>query len=145
MNTFRNMKRLAITAGLLAMCSAPAIVSAQESSPSQTPQADPGQQAAGPQHGPRHQDELANLNLTDDQKTQVQKIRQDTKSQSEAVKGDTTLTPDQQHAKMQEIHKASHEQILALLTPEQRKQMKSDEMARKAAKQQGSQAPPPQQ
>jgi len=136
MNIFRSMKYLAITAGLLALCSTPAVVQAQQAE--QPPQADSGQQAMHQKH-----DELANLNLTDDQKAQVQKIHESMKSQMDAVKNDSTLSSDQKHAKMQEIHKASHQQVMQILTPEQRQQAKSDEMARKAAKQQ--QAPPPQQ
>jgi Spy/CpxP family protein refolding chaperone len=60
----------------------------------------------------------------------------------EAARNDSTLTADQKKAKMQEIHKSTHEQVMQVLTPEQRQQMKSDEMARKAAK--NGQAPPQQ-
>ncbi len=142
MKTIRTFTQLALTAGLLALCSVPATVRAQEA-----PQSDPQGAMQGQNPAGRHQhpDELANLNLSDDQKAQVQKIRDDAKSQMAAVKNDSTLSADQQQAKMQEIRMATHKQVRAVLTPEQRKQMKSDEMARKAAKQQGSSAPPPQQ
>jgi Spy/CpxP family protein refolding chaperone len=116
MNTFRIIKHFALGATFLAMCSAPAVVNAQG--------------------------EMANLSLSDDQKAQLQKIHQSAKSQMDGVKNDSTLTPDQKRAKMHEIHKSAHEQIAAMLTPEQRQQWKSDEAAHKAAKQQ---AAPPQQ
>jgi Spy/CpxP family protein refolding chaperone len=143
MNTMRTIKQLAVTAGLLAMCGLPSLVHAQEA-----PQGDPqgnmqGQQAAPPQQ--KHENEMANLNLSDDQKAQVKKIHEDLRTQAEAVKNDTTMTADQKRAKMHELHKAAHEQTMQVLTPEQRKQAKADEMERKASKQQGSQTPPPQQ
>jgi Spy/CpxP family protein refolding chaperone len=140
MKTIRTFTQLALTAGLLALCSVPATVRAQEA-----PQSDPQGAMQGQNPSGKHADELASLNLSDDQKAQVQKIRDDAKSQMAAVKNDSTLSADQQQAKMQEIRMATHKQVRAVLTPEQRKQMKSDEMARKAAKQQGSSAPPPQQ
>ena len=143
MKTFRLLKQLAVTTGLLVLCSVPAAVRAQEAA--QPPQDDPGQQAARGNRGQGQEDELAKLNLTDDQKAQVKKIHEDMKTQIAAVRGDSTLSPDQQHAKVEQIRKASHRQVKQLLTPEQRQQMKSDEAARRAARQQGGQAPPPQQ
>jgi len=138
MKNSKMLKHLALTAGLLALCSVPAVVNAQ-----QTPPPDNGQQAA-PQHSEKHEGELASLGLSDDQKAQIQKIHENMKSQMDAIKNDSTLSPDQKRAKMHEIHKASHEQVMQILTPEQREKAKADEMARKSAKQQGSQAPPQQ-
>ena len=143
MESFRFLKQFVVTAGLLVLCSVPTVVRAQDAA--QPPQSDSAQQTARGHRGQGQDDELAKLNLTDDQKAQVQKIHENMKSQIAAVRGDSSLSADQQHAKVEEIRKSSHEQVKQLLTPEQRKQMKSDEMARKAAKQQGGQAPPPQQ
>jgi Spy/CpxP family protein refolding chaperone len=142
MKNFRTLKHVPLTAALFALCSVPAVVTARQDQ--QTPQSDPGQQPVA-QHGQKHEDELANLNLSDDQKTQVQKIHESMKSQIGAIRNDASLSADQQRAKVQGIRKSGHDQIVQLLTPEQRQQMKSDERERKAAKQQGSQAPPPQQ
>jgi len=102
-------------------------------------------QAAPGRHGRGQEEELAKLNLSDDQKAQVKKIHEDMKTKMDAVKSDSSLSSDQQRAKFQEIRKSSHEQVKQLLTPDQRKQMKSDEMARKAARQEGGQTPSPQQ
>lgn len=141
--SFRPLQRLAVTAGLLALCSLPATVRAQDATP---PQGDAGQQQSGQmRHGQAQDNELAKLNLTDDQKAQVKKIHEDMRAQAEAVKSDSTLSADQQHAKLEGIRKSAHEQVKQLLTPDQRKQMKADEMARKAARQQGGQTSPPQQ
>jgi Spy/CpxP family protein refolding chaperone len=147
MTHFRVLRQLAVTAGLLTLCIAPVAISAQ--SVSQTPQSSnaqgtmAGQDQTPPTHA-KHGDELAKLNLSDDQKAQVAKIHEDMRTQMDAVKGDATLTADQKQAKMRQIHKASHQQVKQVLTPEQRRQMKADEMARKAARQQGGQAPPQQ-
>lgn len=143
MKSFRFLKQLAVTAGLLVLCSVPAAVRAQDAA--QPPQSDSGQRAARGHRGQGQDDELAKLNLTDDQKAQVQKIHENMKSQIAAVKGDSSLSADQQHAKIEELRKSSHEQVKQVLTPEQREQMKSDEIARRASRQQGGQAPPPQQ
>jgi Spy/CpxP family protein refolding chaperone len=142
MKHFRLLQQIAVTAGLLALCGLPAAVRAQDA-PQGTTQAQ--DQAAPGRHGHGQDDELAKLNLSDDQKVQVKKIHEDMKTKIDAVKGDSTLSADQQRARVQEVRKASHEQVAQILTPEQRKQMKSDEMARKAARQQGEQTPPPQQ
>ena len=139
MKTFRALSNLALTAGLVAVCSLPGAVRAQEA-----PQADPQGSMQGQAPRERHGDELASLNLSDDQKSQVSKIRADEKSQIAAAKGDSTLSADQQQAKIKEIRMATHKQIRAVLTPEQRAQMKSDASARKAAKQDRA-TPPPQQ
>ena len=135
MRNSRTLQQLAITAGLLALCSLPLTTRAQEA-----PQTDPqgamqGQQAGPDQHGRKHDDELAKLNLSDDQKTQVKKIHQDARTQAESVRNDSTLSADQKHAKMEQIHKSARQQVEQILTPEQRSQWKSDEKARKAARQ----------
>jgi Spy/CpxP family protein refolding chaperone len=137
------IQKLAVTAGLLAMLGAPVWISAQETNQS-TGQSD----TQGPaQAKGRHEDELSRLNLSEDQQAQVKKIHMDMKSQVSAVQNDSTLSGDQKQAKIEEIRKASHKQVKQLLTPEQRQQMKADEQARKAARQQGSTPPaaPPQQ
>ena len=139
MKTFRAISNLALTAGLLAACSLPGVVRAQEA-----PQADPRGSMQGQAPRDKHGDELASLNLSDDQKAQVSKIRGDEKSQITAAKTDSSLSADQKQAKIREIRMATHKQIRAVLTPEQRAQMKSDATARKAAKQ-DSATPPPQQ
>jgi len=129
MKNSRWLKQVAATAALAALIGTPALM-AQDAQQSQD-------QGAAMQ-GQRHQDELAKLNLTDDQKAKVGKIHADMKSQMDAVKSDTTLTADQKQEKMKQIHKASHEQVLQVLTPDQRQQMKADEKERKAAKQQAA-------
>jgi Spy/CpxP family protein refolding chaperone len=140
MKAFRILKNAVATAGLLAMIATPAALLAQDTS-----QSNPQDQAASTQPGHRHGDELAKLNLTDEQKAQVKKIHENMRAQMDAVKNDTTLTAEQKQAKMKELHKSSHEQVKQLLTPEQRQQLKADEKERKAEKQQSGQTAAPQQ
>jgi periplasmic protein CpxP/Spy len=138
MKAFRMLKNTAATASLLAMMATPAALLAQD-----TTQSAPQDQAST-QPGHKHGDELAKLNLTDDQKAQVKKIHENTRAQMDAVKNDATLTADQKQAKMKELHKTSREQVKQLLTPDQRKQLKADEKERKAERQGGQSAAPQQ-
>jgi periplasmic protein CpxP/Spy len=142
MNHTKAFQKLTVAAALLALCALPATLRAQDPPPAGTMQGSaPGQQAAPA----KHEGEMANLGLSDDQKTQIKKIHEDAKTQTNAAMNDSSLTPEQKRAKVREIHKTSHEQVAQVLTPEQRQQWKNDEMARKAARKNGSQTPPPQQ
>jgi len=71
------------------------------------------------------------LNLTDDQKARIKPILEDEGQQMKAVRDDTALSDQQRHAKMKGIHESFHDQINAVLTPEQQgkwKQMKQEAM-----------------
>jgi periplasmic protein CpxP/Spy len=61
------------------------------------------------------------LNLTDDQKQKIQPILQSQFQQAKAVQDDSSLSPDQRKAKMQEIRQSTHSQIGPILTPDQQK------------------------
>ena len=71
------------------------------------------------------------LNLTDDQKAKLKPILEDQMQQMKAVRDDTSLSQDQKRAKIKSIHESFHEQINAVLTPEQQakfKQMRQEQM-----------------
>jgi Spy/CpxP family protein refolding chaperone len=71
------------------------------------------------------------LNLTDEQRAKLRPILQDQAQQLKAVHDDTSLSPEQKHAKKKAIHESLHEQINSVLTPEQQakfKQMKQEAM-----------------
>ncbi|HEX2662221.1 MAG TPA: hypothetical protein VHM93_05270 [Candidatus Acidoferrum sp.] len=71
------------------------------------------------------------LNLTDDQKAKLKPILQDQMQQMKAVREDSSLSEDQKRTKMKSIHESLHDQINAVLTPEQQakfKQMQHDQM-----------------
>ncbi len=64
------------------------------------------------------------LNLTDAQKQQFQQIGQQMRQQGMAIHNDSSLTDDQKKEKMQSLRKQSHQQMFAILTPEQKDQLK---------------------
>ena len=71
------------------------------------------------------------LNLTDDQKAKLKPILQDQMQQMKAVRDDSSLSQEQRRAKMKSIHESFHDQINAVLTPEQQakfKQMGQEQM-----------------
>ncbi|HEX3625427.1 MAG TPA: hypothetical protein VH280_08380 [Verrucomicrobiae bacterium] len=82
---------------------------------------------APPMHGHGHAmmkgmtaDRLAQvLNLTDDQKAQVQPILKAQAQQMRDVHKDTSLSADERKAKIKEIMKDTTTQLQAILTPEQ--------------------------
>lgn len=64
------------------------------------------------------------LNLTDQQKTQIQGFTQAGQQQAMSIKQDTSLTPEQKRDKFRELRASTHQQVLGVLTPEQQAQMK---------------------
>ena len=64
------------------------------------------------------------LNLTDDQKAQFQKIRQNSMQQAKAIRSDSSLTDEQKEQKMLEMHKQSHQQLFSILTADQKQRLK---------------------
>jgi protein CpxP len=65
------------------------------------------------------------LNLTDDQKEKLKPIMTSQMADMQALKSDTTLTPQQKRAKMMEIHQKYAPQVNAILTPEQQAKWKA--------------------
>jgi Spy/CpxP family protein refolding chaperone len=63
------------------------------------------------------------LNLTDDQKTQLKPILQGEVQQLKAVHSDASLSDEQKGAKMKEIHAGAKSQIGTILTPEQQQKL----------------------
>jgi Spy/CpxP family protein refolding chaperone len=139
MNRNSIVKQIAVAAGFLALTFAPGIGRAQSSS--QPPAQDRGQAApaAGRMHGA-----MKGLNLTDDQQAEMKKIHESTKAQLDAVSKDDSLTADQKAAKTHELRHSARLQMVKLLTPEQRQQMKANRRALRAARHEKQQQPPPQ-
>jgi Spy/CpxP family protein refolding chaperone len=63
------------------------------------------------------------LNLTDDQKTQLKPVLQDEFKQLKAVHDDASMSPEQKKAKAAEIHDGAKSQMGSILTPEQQKKL----------------------
>jgi Spy/CpxP family protein refolding chaperone len=117
-------KQIAIAAGLLALTFVPGI-SAQSSS--QPPAQDQSQAtpATPERHEGRMHRAMQGLNLTDEQKTAMKKIHESTKAQLDAVNKDESLTADQKAAKIHQLRHSGRMQMVKLLTPEQRQQMRA--------------------
>jgi len=134
MNTKSLRKGVLLTAGLLAIAGSPMLASAaampQDAGQTQAAPADQGK-AGRP-----------DLNLTDDQKAQMKKIHDGAKSQIAAVNSDTSLSADQKQAKIQAIHRDTHKQTEALLTPSQRQTQKAWRMSHPRQNQNEEQQPP---
>jgi len=107
---------------------------------------------APPEHGGRGHFDPARrtqmltkqLNLTSDQQPKVLDILKSEQSQMESLRSDSSTPQADRHAKMMEIHKASNDQIRALLDSNQ--QQKFDAIQKQHEQWQGhhgdGQAPP---
>ena len=73
------------------------------------------------------------LGLTSDQKAQIRPILKNTVQQVRAVRANTSLTPAQEKTQIKEIRKESRQQIMAILTPDQRAQLRQIRRSRKNA------------
>jgi Spy/CpxP family protein refolding chaperone len=138
-------KQIAVAAGFLALTFAPGIGRAQGSS--QPPAQDQSQAApaAPAQQEGRMHGAMKGLNLTEDQKAQMKTIHESAKAQLDVVNKDESLTADQKEAKIHQLRRSAHAQMVKLLTPDQREQMKANVRALRAAhreKQQPPQAQP---
>ena len=72
------------------------------------------------------------LNLTPDQTAKVEPILAERQQKIQAVKANTSLTPDQMHQQMHEIGKSIHAELAGVLTPDQMQQMKNMHKAHEA-------------
>jgi len=66
---------------------------------------------------------LQSLNLTPEQKTKMQAIRQDARTKMQAVKNNAALSQDEKITQMRAIRQSVREQMQQVLTPEQQKQI----------------------
>jgi len=136
---------LALTLAGLAY-SAPAVVA--QDAPSSDQQAAP---AAAPEHGERNgrfdPDRRADMltkriNLSADQKAKVTDIFKSEQEQMQKIHADASVSQQDRRAKMMDMHKASSDQIRAVLNPDQQK--KWDEMqAKRDQWVKGHHEPPP--
>lgn len=124
-------KKIAVAAGFLALTFAPGLTRAQDSQP---PAQQDQTQNAPTKHQKREHGAMAGLNLTDDQKAQMKKIHESKKQQLDAVNKDESLTADQKTAKIHQVRRDARVQMVKLLTPEQRQQMKENIRQMRAAR-----------
>jgi transposase len=132
------MKRMILSTAL-ALSLTGAAAFAQQTQPA-TPQtdtqnntqADPG---AAPMHhhrghhraDPQHQAEFLSkkLNLSPDQTAKLQPILADRQQKFDALRQNSSLTPDQRHEQMKAIHQSTQQQLASVLSPDQLEQLKS--------------------
>ena len=90
-----------------------------------TQESNPQAQSQSGMHQGQHASRLEwlskELNLSEDQKTKLKPILADEGKQMQAVKEDTSLSQEQKHEKMKQIHETTSTQINDILTPEQQK------------------------
>jgi|GEM_PF-2134022 len=146
MNRNSIVKNVAVAAGFLALTFTPAMSRAQNSQ--QPPEQDKTQTAPAtptPQAGRKH-GAMAGLNLTAEQRAEFKKIHQATKAQIEATSKDDTLGTDQKQAKIHQLRHSARMQMVKLLTPDQKQQMRANIREMRAARkeQQQQQTPPAQ-
>lgn len=72
------------------------------------------------------------LNLSPDQASKIQAIHQSARAQRQAIAADKSLAPDARRAKLMEVFKSTHQQVMAVLTPAQQAQYKQLHAQRKA-------------
>jgi Spy/CpxP family protein refolding chaperone len=77
------------------------------------------------------------LNLTADQKIRLQALREDYKKQSQDLKHNTALTPEQKQIRRKELHQQHKSQASAILTPSQREQAETMKAESKAKRKDG--------
>jgi len=100
------------------------LLAGQNSAPQATQQGHDAMGAAANSPDAHLQMLTEKLNLTDEQRTKLKPILQDQANQLKAVRDDTSLSPDQKTAKMKAIHASFHDQVNAVLTPEQQAKLK---------------------
>lgn len=122
-----------LAAGMLSGLAAAQDASQEQSAPAQQAAPVPGQRMHG------HEKMLESLNLTEDQQAQIKKIHEDAKAKAAAVSADTSLSAADKQAKIRAIHRAIMKQVHAVLTPEQRQQLREKMRERRGAR--GQQQP----
>ena len=63
------------------------------------------------------------LNLTDQQKSQIQSLMQNQRQQAQTVRNDASLTPQQKQDKLKQLREGNHQQMMAILTPDQQQNL----------------------
>lgn len=142
MNRNSITKQIVVAAGFLALTFAPGISRAQDTA--QPPAQDQSQAtpAAPAQQTAKRHGAMQGLNLTEDQKTAMKKIHDSTKAKVEALKQDESLTTDQKAAQIHQLRQGARVEMVKLLTPEQRQQMRANVRAMRAARREQQQQPP---
>lgn len=77
------------------------------------------------------------LELTPDQKTQMQSFLENQRAQMQALRSDSSLTPEQRREQAQAIRQQTRSNIGSLLTPEQQQKMQDLQITRRGERRRG--------
>jgi len=130
-NRFR--KSVAIAAGFILLSAA--LIRAQSGSRSLARTQKVQSSEAHPKRDSLPTDDFAGLTYSDEQKAEIDKIRQDTKVRKDAVVRDEKLNTDQKDAMLQGYTRIEYSRIYKVLTPEQQMQVRQRMRARREADQ----------
>jgi len=120
-----------LAAGLIAMAIPFAAAQSSDNQSAPPPAQNQDQANGGHHHGPpdpaqRTQELTKKLKLTSDQQTKVQGLLETEHTQMESLHQDSSLSQQDRHSKMMDIHQTTDTQVRALLDASQQK--KWDEM-----------------
>jgi Spy/CpxP family protein refolding chaperone len=124
-----------LTAALLAAALPRPALAAQDAgaapAPSQSqPQTQAQPQAEGPgEEAPDLDDQK--LNLSPEQRKQLQQIREDGRAQVQGVRNDSSLTTAQKKHRIRQIRRTMHRQVMSALSPHQRRIWRARERERR--------------
>ncbi len=131
-----NFRRMAL-AGLFALLCGTGAFAQGSTSPAQSTTPPMGHQGMGGMNHDEVRDRLQHLseqlNLTDEQKQQLKPVLTEEMKKMQAVRANTSLTPQQKHEQMMQIHQEARPKISGILTPDQKKKfemMKQENMKR---------------
>lgn len=132
------MKRLAFAlcltlAGPLAFAQSPQAPADTQQPPAPITRSQPDAQSGHPrgfhhrQPDPHRQAIMLShrLNLTPDQTAKIEPVLADRQQKIDALRANSSLTPDQIREQMRSLHEQERSQFAAILTPEQQEQLKS--------------------
>ncbi|MBZ5512039.1 MAG: hypothetical protein LAN70_12840 [Acidobacteriia bacterium] len=124
--------RTAFAVAILLAVALPLTMVAQTEAPPAQPQGQMGGphdhmgRMGGPPSPQQHLDHLSRiLNLTDDQKTKIKPILETESTQAQSLSKDTSLSMQDRHAKMRDLHEQSMTQIRGFLTSDQQAKLDS--------------------
>ena len=126
---------IVVAAGFVLLCAVSGPARAQSSSPAVVQPKTMASAGAHPRKPSSLEDDFAALNYTDEQKVEIEKIRQDTKLHRDAVEKDDKLTADQKDAMLVGYNRLEYGMIYKVLTPQQKKQVREKIQARRVADQ----------
>ncbi len=123
--------RTAMAVAIMLAFALPMTMVAQSDTQAAQPQGQTGEQHEHMRHGgmmnPQAQlDHLSQqLNLTDDQKAKIKPILDNSNTQAQSIRQDSSLSEQDRHQKMHSLHESTMSQVRAVLTSEQQAKLDS--------------------